>query len=283
MSGKLYVVPTPIGNLQDITYRCIETLRSVDVIACEDTRNTLKLTNHYEIDTRLTSFHEHNKMSKLPKLIESLLNGEDAALVSDAGMPGIADPGFELINSCHQNGIEVIVLPGPCALVNALVFSGLDNKGFVFLGFIPFKSKERKEVLESIAQETKTIIIYEAPHKLVNTLTDLQQYLGATRRIVLCKELTKLHEKRIDTTIEKALELYNNEPPKGEYVIVIEGIDKKLLQDNEIKKWENVTIEEHMKIYDKMPRNEAMKMVAKDRGLKKSDIYNYLIKEKDND
>lgn len=278
MSGKLYLCATPIGNLEDITLRVLRVLKEVDLIAAEDTRNSIKLLNHFDIKTPMTSYHEYNKIEKAYTLIGKMQEGMNIALITDAGTPGISDPGEELARMCLDAGIEVTSLPGPAACITALTLSGLSTRRFAFEAFLPMDKKERKEVLQELVDETRTIIIYEAPHKLVKTLKDLRETLG-NRRITLCRELTKKHETAFRTTIEELLSCYENEKPLGECVLVIEGKSRKELKEAEAASWETVPVEEHMKIYEKqgMSRKDAMKQVAKDRGMSKREIYQMLL------
>ena len=279
MAGILYLCATPIGNLKDISFRVLEILKSVDIVAAEDTRNSIKLFNHFEINTPLTSYHEYNKVEKAVKLIEMLKSGQNIALITDAGTPGISDPGEVLVRMCHEEGITVTSLPGPVACIDALILSGFSTRRFVFEGFLPREKKERAEILAEIGKETRTVILYEAPHHLKGTLEDLR-VLGDDRNIALCRELTKKYEEISRKTIAEAIEYYKDNEPRGEYVLVIEGLDKAALKEEEQKKWEEMTIEEHMAIYEGkgLDNKEAMKMVAKDRGVSKRDIYNYLHK-----
>ncbi len=279
MAGILYLCATPIGNLKDISFRVLEILKSVDIVAAEDTRNSIKLFNHFEINTPLTSYHEYNKVEKAVKLIEMLKSGQNIALITDAGTPGISDPGEVLVRMCHEEGITVTSLPGPVACIDALILSGFSTRRFVFEGFLPREKKERAEILAEIGKETRTVILYEAPHHLKGTLEDLR-VLGDDRNIALCRELTKKYEEISRKTIGEAIEYYKDNEPRGEYVLVIEGLDKAALKEEEQKKWEEMTIEEHMAIYESkgLDNKEAMKMVAKDRGVSKRDIYNYLHK-----
>lgn len=292
----LYLCATPIGNLSDMSNRIIETLNEVDLIAAEDTRNSIKLLNHFEIKTPMTSYHEYNKYDKAAELIEKMQNGIDVALITDAGTPAISDPGEVLVKMCHEAGVKVTSLPGPCACITALTLSGLPTRRFCFEAFLPADKKERKEILEELKNETRTIIIYEAPHHLLNTLKELRLALNSDfpdeekenpelvnkcdRRITLCRELTKKFEEVIPTTINDAISFYEENEPKGEYVLVIEGKDRQEIKKQEIEKWEEVSIEDHMKIYEDkgLSRKDAMKAVAKDRGVSKRDIYEYLNK-----
>lgn len=279
MTGKLYLCATPIGNLEDITMRVLRTLKEVDLIAAEDTRNSIKLLNHFEIKTPMTSYHEYNKVEKAHYLIEKMQEGLDIALITDAGTPAISDPGEVLVSMCYDAGIEVTSLPGPAACITALTLSGLSTRRFAFEAFLPMDKKERKAVLEELVNETRTIILYEAPHKLVRTLEDLKAALG-NRRITLCRELTKKHETAFRTTIEELLAFYENEKPLGECVLVIKGKSRREITEAAQASWEEISIEEHMQIYENqgISRKEAMKLVAKDRGTAKREIYQYLLK-----
>ena len=278
MSGKLYLCATPIGNLEDMTFRVVRTLKEVDLIAAEDTRNSIKLLNHFEIKTPMTSYHEYNKIDKGHYLVEQLLEEKNIALVTDAGTPGISDPGEELVAMCYEAGIEVTSLPGPAACITALTLSGLATRRFAFEAFLPMDKKERREILDELVNETRTIIMYEAPHKLVRTLKDLKETLG-NRRMTLCRELTKKHETAFHTTIDELIIRYENEKPLGECVLVIEGKSRQELKEEEMASWEEISIEEHMEIYEKQgfSRKDAMKKVAKDRGISKREIYQYLV------
>lgn len=276
--GKLYLCATPIGNLEDITYRVVRTLQEVDLIAAEDTRNSIKLLNHFEIKTPMTSYHEYNKIEKAYQLVDKLREGKDIALITDAGTPGISDPGEDLVRICYEEGIEVTSLPGACACITALTMSGQKTRRFSFEAFLPKEKKERAFILERLKDETRTIIIYEAPHHLTATLKELQQALG-NRRITICRELTKRYEEKKLTTIDDALRFYQENEPRGEYVLVIEGKSMQEIEEEQKKSWESMTIEEHMAIYENQGANrkEAMKLVAKDRGVSKRDIYQSLL------
>ncbi len=278
MAGTLYLCATPIGNLGDMTPRVTETLRSVDLIAAEDTRNSIKLLNHFEIKTSMTSYHEYNKVEKADFLVGQLKQGKNIALITDAGTPAISDPGEVLVEKCHAAGIAVTSLPGPAACITALTLSGLSTRRFCFEAFLPADKKEKAEILEELKNESRTIILYEAPHHLVRTLGELKEALG-NRRLTLCRELTKKFETVVPTTIEGALSLYEKEEPRGEYVLVVEG--KSLMQkEEEIRAaWKSMTIEEHMAYYGKegLDEKSAMKQVAKDRGVSKREIYQYLL------
>ncbi len=274
MAGTLFLCATPIGNLQDMTPRVVETLRSVDVIAAEDTRNSIKLLNHFEIRTPMTSYHEYNKVEKAKQLIGQLQMGQNIALITDAGTPAISDPGEVLVQMCHEAGVPVTSLPGAAACITALTLSGLSTRRFCFEGFLPTDKKEKKTILEELAGETRTMILYEAPHHLVRTLEELYQCLGQ-RKITLCRELTKKFETVFPTTLEEALEYYKTEEPRGEYVLVLEGKSHEELRREEIASWESMTVEEHMTYYEAqgMDSKSAMKQVAKDRGVGKREIY----------
>lgn len=277
MAGKLYLCATPIGNLDDMTARVIETLKHVDVIAAEDTRNSIKLLNHFDIHTPMTSYHEYNKVEKARLLIGQLLNGQNIALITDAGTPAISDPGEVLVQMCQENGITVTSLPGPAACITALTLSGLSTRRFCFEGFLPSDKKEKREILEELAQESRTMILYEAPHHLVRTLEELMEALG-DRRITICRELTKRFETVMPTTLKKALAFYEEEEPRGEYVLVVEGKSLAEKRRESIASWESMSIEEHMSYYENqgMDNKSAMKAVAKDRGVGKREIYSYL-------
>ena len=279
-TGTLYLCATPIGNLEDMTFRVIKTLKEVDLIAAEDTRNTIKLLNHFEIKTPMTSYHEYNKIDKAKYLVEKMLNGTNIALVTDAGTPGISDPGEEIVKQAYQAGITVTSLPGACACITALTLSGLSTRRFSFEAFLPTDKKERKFILDSLKTETRTTIIYEAPHHLKSTLAELYSYIG-NRKITLCRELTKLHETVQQMTLESAMEYYNTTAPKGEYVMVIEGISHRQLEEQSIQEWEKITIQEHMDVYltQGMDKKSAMKQVAADRGIPKREVYNSLLND----
>ena len=278
MSGKLYLCATPIGNLEDITLRVLRVLKEVDLIAAEDTRNSTKLLNHFDIKTPMTSYHEYNKVEKAYTLIEKMQEGLNVALITDAGTPGISDPGEVLAAMCYDAGIEVTSLPGPAACITALTLSGLSTRRFAFEAFLPPDKKERKAILEELKNETRTIILYEAPHHLVGTLEELREALG-NRKMTLCRELTKKHETAFLTTIDDLLAYYKDSKPLGECVLVIQGRSRKEMEKEAQESWEEISIEDHMELYEKqgMPRKEAMKQVAKDRGVTKREIYKYLI------
>ena len=282
MAGTLYLCATPIGNLEDITFRVLRTLKEADLIAAEDTRHSIKLLNHFEIKTPMTSYHEYNKVEKAAYLVSQMAQGLNVALITDAGTPGISDPGEELVRQCYEAGIEVTSLPGPAACITALTMSGLSTRRFCFEAFLPAEKgdkKERARILEELKRETRTIIVYEAPHHLVKTLKDLYQALG-NRRITVCRELTKKHETAFRTTFEQALSAYEAEEPRGECVIVIEGISVRELEEEKIRSWEEMSLEDHLEYYMKggMDKKEAMKAVAKDRGVSRREIYQQTLK-----
>lgn len=282
MAGILYLVATPIGNLEDMTFRAVRVLKEVDLIAAEDTRNSIKLLNHFEIQTPMTSYHEFNKYEKGKKLVEKLLDGMNIAVITDAGTPGISDPGEELVKMCYEAGVRVSSVPGPAACVTALTMSGLGTRRFAFEAFLPPDKKEREAVLTELETETRTIVMYEAPHRLVKTLKLLAERLGE-RRITVCRELTKKHETAFLTTILEAVAYYEANDPKGECVLVIEGRSREEMRQEEQARWEEMSIEEHMEHYlaQGMNRKDAMKQTAKDRGMQKREVYNYLEKIKE--
>lgn len=277
MSGCLYLVATPIGNLEDMTYRAVRVLSEVDIIAAEDTRNSIKLLNHFDIKTPMTSYHEHNKYEKATELVGKLLEGKNIAVITDAGTPGISDPGEELVKQCYEAGVTVVPIPGACAAINAVIASGLPTRRFSFEAFLPSEKtdkKERRHILEELKVETRTIIVYEAPHRLVKTLKELLDTLG-NRRVTICRELTKKHETFFLTTIEEAINHYETTEPKGECIIVIEGLSREAILEEARSQWEAMTIEEHIKHYidQGMDKKEAIKQVSKDRGLPKREVY----------
>ncbi len=278
MPGKLYLCATPIGNLEDITFRVLRTLKEVDLIAAEDTRNSIKLLNHFDIKTPMTSYHEYNKIEKAYQLVDKLREGKNIALITDAGTPGISDPGEELVRICYEEGIEVTSLPGPAACITALTMSGLPTRRFAFEAFLPREKKDRADVLAQLKNETRTIIIYEAPHHLVKTLEELYDTLG-DRKISICRELTKRYEEKTITTISESLKYYKDNEPRGEYVLVICGKTFEELRQEEQKNWESMSLEEHMAVYEGqgIDRKEAMKLVAKDRGISKREVYQGLL------
>ncbi|MBD5459999.1 MAG: 16S rRNA (cytidine(1402)-2'-O)-methyltransferase [Lachnospiraceae bacterium] len=277
MSGTLYLCATPIGNLKDMTPRVQETLGSVDLIAEEDTRNSIRLLNYFEIHTPMTSYHEYNRVEKARQLVGQLQEGKNIALITDAGTPAISDPGEVLVRMCQENGIPVTALPGPAACIAALTLSGLSTRRFCFEGFLPMDKKERAEVLEELKEETRTIVLYEAPHHLVRMLELLRETLGE-RRITLCRELTKKFETVVPTTLDGALQMYRSEEPRGEYVLVVEGMSREEKRKEQTAAWETMSVEEHMAFYEKqgMDEKSAMKQVARDRGVGKREIYGYL-------
>lgn len=278
--GKLYLCATPIGNLDDITLRVLDTLKQVDLIAAEDTRHSIKLLNHFDIKTPMTSYHEFNKTTKAKYLVEQMQQGVNLALITDAGTPGISDPGEELVKQCYEAGIEVTSLPGAAACVTALTISGLSTRRFCFEAFLPVDKKKRQWILEELKRETRTIIVYEAPHHLVKTLRELSDTLGSGRRITICRELTKKYEEAYRTTFAEALERYEAEDPKGECVIVIEGRSIGEMVEEQQRSWDEMSIEDHMEVYlsQGIDRKESMKLVAKDRGISKRDVYQCVMK-----
>lgn len=279
--GMLYLCATPIGNLEDITFRVLRTLKEVDLIAAEDTRNSIKLLNHFEIKTPMTSYHEFNKVEKAKVLVQKLLSGKNIAVITDAGTPGISDPGEELVRQCHEAGIKVTSLPGAAACITALTMSGRTTRRFAFEAFLPADKQERKEVFSELVNETRTIIIYEAPHRLVRTLKELEQVLGKERQLTICKELTKRYENTFLTTIQEALSYYDINEPRGEYVLVIEGKKRIDIIKEKQAEWESMSIKDHVDMYigQGMDKKEAMKAVAKDRGVSKRDIYQELLND----
>lgn len=280
MKGKLYLCATPIGNLEDITFRVLRTLKEADLIAAEDTRNSRKLLNHFEIKTPMTSYHEYNKYEKGRWLVRQMEEGKQVALITDAGTPGISDPGEELVAMCWEAGIEITSLPGPAACITALTVSGLPTRRFSFEAFLPQDKKQRQEVLEELKKDSRTLILYEAPHRLVKTLEELLKELG-NRKITVCRELTKKHETLFKTDLEKALDWYRENSPKGECVLVLEGKSREEIKEEERSKWEDMSVPEHVEFYLKqgMEKKEAMKQVAKDRGVSKREIYGVLLQE----
>lgn len=281
MAGTLYLCATPIGNLDDMTLRVLKLLETADIIAAEDTRNTLKLLNHFEIKTPMTSYHEHNKAEKGPKLVERLLAGETIALVTDAGMPGISDPGADLVKLCYEAGVPVTVAPGASAAVVALVLSGLDTRRFVFEGFLPMEKKERRAVLSTLEKEHRTMIFYEAPHRLLDTLEELEKIFGSDREMAAIRELTKKFEEVRRGTVAEIKAHFTAQLPKGEFVLVFAGYTLEQQRQAAQESWESVSIEEHMEHYLRQNYSEkdAMKQVAKDRGVSKREIYSYLHKD----
>lgn len=279
-TGTLYLCATPIGNLEDITYRVLRTLKEVDLIAAEDTRNSIRLLNHFEIKTPMTSYHEYNKIDKAYQLVAKMREGKNIALITDAGTPGISDPGEDIVRICYEEGIPVTSLPGAAACITALTMSGLPTRRFAFEAFLPKDKKEHQAVLEELKTETRTIIIYEAPHHLVRTLQELHDTLGGDRRLTICRELTKRHEEKLQMTLTDSLSYYEVNEPRGEYVLIIAGRSREEMKKEEQAGWEALSLEEHMAYYESqgIDRKEAMKRVAKDRGVSKRDIYQALLK-----
>ena len=279
MTGTLFLCATPIGNLNDITARVLDTLREGDLIAAEDTRNSIKLLNYFQIKTPMTSYHEYNKFEKAEQIIQWLKSGKNIALITDAGTPAISDPGEVLVARCIEEGLHVTSLPGCCACITALTLSGLSTRRFCFEGFLPTDKKEKKMILGELERETRTIILYEAPHHLKRTLQELYETLGE-RRITLCRELTKKFETVFSTTLEEALTYYNENEPKGEYVLVLEGLNRQSLILDKQEEWSRLSIEEHMQVYidQGIDKKEAMKKVAADRGISKRTVYQNLLK-----
>jgi 16S rRNA (cytidine1402-2'-O)-methyltransferase len=276
--GKLYLCGTPIGNLEDMTLRAIRILREVDLIAAEDTRQTIKLLNHYGIKKPMISYHEHNRYERGIEIVKKIKSGQNVAVVTDAGMPGISDPGEDIAKLCIDEGIDIEVIPGPTASITALVLSGLPTSKFVFEGFLSREGKERKKQMEYLNYETKTVIIYESPYRVKGTLLDLYENLG-NRKIAICRELTKKFEEIIRTDLENSINLYEDNEPKGEFVIILEGKDEAEIEEEKIKEWDKLSVNDHIDMYLEkgLTKKEAMKMVAKDRGISKRDVYKYTI------
>lgn len=281
MNGKLVLCATPIGNLQDMTPRVVAALREADLIAAEDTRNSIKLLNHFDISVPMTSYHEYNKTEKAEYLITYMREGKTVALITDAGTPAISDPGEVLVQKCLEQGIPITSLPGACACITGLTLSGLSTRRFCFEGFLPSDKKEKREILEELSGESRTIVLYEAPHRLVRTLTELKETLG-NRRITLCRELTKKFETILPTTLEDALTLYESETPRGEYVLILEGRSLADKKKAAMEDWQQLTIGEHMKFLEEqgITGKEAMKLAASQRGISRRDVYQYLLNEK---
>lgn len=279
MTGTLYLCATPIGNLEDMTFRCVRILKEADLIAAEDTRGSIKLLNHFEIKTPMTSYHEYNKYEKGKKLVERMLGGENIALITDAGTPGISDPGEELVAMCYEAGVPVTAVPGAAACVTALTISGLSTRRFAFEAFLPAEKKERRFMLDCLRDELRTIVLYEAPHRLSRTLAALKETLGEDRRISVCKELTKRHETVLKATLGEAVSYYEEHEPRGEYVLVIEGKSREEAIKEERSQWEEISLCEHMERYQKegLSKKDAMKQVAKDRGIGKREVYQMLL------
>ncbi len=280
MAGTLYLCATPIGNMEDMTFRAVRVLKEVDLIAAEDTRHSIKLLNHFDIHTPMTSYHEYNKVDKARYLVGLLTEGKDVACITDAGTPGISDPGEELVRQCHEAGIRVTSVPGPAACIAAVTMSGLPTRRFCFEAFLPSDKKEKSRILEDLKKETRTIVLYEAPHRLVRTLQELLECLG-NRRISVLRELTKKHETVFLTTMEEALAHYREQEPKGECVLVIEGLSFETIEKEKEASWQEISVQEHMERYlsSGMDKKEAMKQVAKDRGISKRDVYQMLLEE----
>ena len=280
MSGTLYLCATPIGNLEDMTFRAVRILQEVDLIAAEDTRNSVKLLNHFDIHTPMTSYHEYNRIEKGHHLVSLLLEGKNIALITDAGTPGISDPGEDLVRMCRDAGIPVTSVPGACACVNALIISGRPTRRFCFEAFLPADKKDRRRVLQEIQEETRTTVIYEAPHRLRKTLQELLEVLG-DRRLSICRELTKKFETVMETTLEDAVRFYGEQEPRGEYVLVLEGRSHASIDEEERSRFENMSVQEHVEMYEEqgLNRKDAMKQAAKDRGVSKRDIYRSLLEE----
>ncbi len=279
MAGKLYLVPTPIGNLKDITLRALEVLQNVDIIAAEDTRQSLKLLNHFNIKKPLISYHQHNEQGRSENIIDQIKEGKNIAIISDAGSPGISDPGSVIVLKCIEQHIEFVVLPGATAITTALVYSGMDTTKFIFRGFLPRENKDRKPIIDDLINRSETLIFYEAPHRLLNTLEFLYEKIG-NRKISMCRELTKLYEEIIRLDLEEAIEYYKNNTPRGEYVLVIEGKSKEAIDKEERAKWDSLTIEEHIQKFmnEGLNKKDAMKKVAKDRNMPKSEVYKHSLK-----
>ncbi|MBU5470595.1 16S rRNA (cytidine(1402)-2'-O)-methyltransferase [Falcatimonas sp. MSJ-15] len=282
-AGKLYLCATPIGNLEDITIRVLNTLKEVDLIAAEDTRHSIKLLNHYGIKTPMTSYHEFNKVEKARYLVEKLKEGVNIALITDAGTPGISDPGEELVKQCREAGVELTSLPGPVACVTALTISARETRRFCFEAFLPTDKKERKHILDELKDETRTIIIYEAPHRLIRTLIELKEVFGGDRELTICKELTKKHENAYMSSFDDALSYYEDNEPRGEYVLVIKGKTFEEIEREKQQEFDAMTVEEHLNMYisQGIAKKDAIKMVAKDRGVSKRDIYNMTLNQQD--
>lgn len=278
MAGMLYLCATPIGNLEDMTFRVLETLREVDIIAAEDTRNSIKLLNHFEIKTPMTSYHEYNRVEKAHYLIGLMQEGKDVALITDAGTPAISDPGETLVALCHEAGVKVTSLPGAAACITALTLSGLSTRRFCFEGFLPSDKKEKRQILSELAEESRTMIVYEAPHHLKKTLEELKETLG-NRKLTICRELTKKFETVMPATLEEALCYYQENEPRGEYVLVIQGKSIAEKKEEAALEWKEMPIEEHMRYYEEqgIDRKEAMKLAAKDRGIGKREVYGMLL------
>lgn len=277
-AGTLWLCATPIGNLEDMTFRAVRVLQEADLIAAEDTRNSIRLLNHFDIHTPMTSYHEYNKYEKGRSLVKKLSEGQNIALITDAGMPGISDPGEELVRMCHEAGITVTAVPGPCACVTALALSGQESARFCFEGFLPVDKKERRNRLEELSGATKTVILYEAPHRLKKTLWELLEQCGE-RRLSVCRELTKRYETIWETTLSEACRCYEEQEPKGEYVLVLAGKPLEEVERERQQKYTDLSLEDHVRSYEAqgMDRKSAMKQTAKDRGITKREVYQALI------
>lgn len=284
MTGGLYLCATPIGNLEDITHRVLRILKEADLIAAEDTRNSIKLLNHFQIHTPMTSYHEYNKMEKGRKLVEKMLDGAAVALITDAGTPGISDPGEELVRMCLEAGVAVSAVPGPAACITALTMSGFSSRRFAFEAFLPADKKERRAVLDELAAETRTMVLYEAPHRLTRTLEELAGVLGEERPAAVCRELTKRHENVFRGTLGEALAHFRLKEPRGECVLIVAGKSRREIAEARQRAWQELSIEEHMECYEKqgIGRKEAMKQVAMDRGILRREVYAYLVGQKEN-
>ena len=279
-SGTLYLCATPIGNLEDMTFRAVRVLKEADLLAAEDTSTSIRLLNHFDIHTPMTSYHEYNRIEKGHHLVSLLLEGKNIALITDAGTPGISDPGEDLVRMCRDAGIPVTSVPGACACVNALIISGRPTRRFCFEAFLPADKKDRRRVLQEIQEETRTTVIYEAPHRLRKTLQELLEVLG-DRRLSICRELTKKFETVMETTLEDAVRFYGEQEPRGEYVLVLEGRSHASIDEEERSRFENMSVQEHVEMYEEqgLNRKDAMKQAAKDRGVSKRDIYRSLLEE----
>ena len=280
-TGTLYLCATPIGNLEDMTFRAVRTLKEADLIAAEDTRNSIRLLNHFDIHTPMTSYHEYNRTEKGHHLVSLLLEGKNIALITDAGTPGISDPGEDLVRMCLDAGIPVTSVPGACACVDALIISGRPTRRFCFEAFLPADKKDRRRVLQELQGETRTTVVYEAPHRLKKTLRELMEALG-NRKLSICRELTKRYETVMETTLEEAVRYYEDQEPRGEYVLVLEGRSPASIDEEARSRFQDMTVQEHVKMYEEqgLDRKEAMKQAAKDRGMPKRDVYRALL-EKD--
>lgn len=277
--GTLYLIATPIGNLDDMTFRGVKTLELVDYVLAEDTRHSIKLLNHFDISKKLVSYHEHNQYTKAQSIINDLENGVNVGLVTDAGTPGISDPGSYLVILCQENSIPYTIIPGPVAFVNALIISGQNTNRLVFDGFLPMKKKERQKRLDLLQMETRTIVFYEAPHKLKNTLNDLLKAFGGERSVSLVRELTKRYEEVIKLSLQEANDYYKEVDPKGEFVIVLEGVDEAVIEEAKTKAFDEITLEDQMEQYlgEGLTKKDAIKRIAKDRGMNKREVYAYFV------